>query len=191
MRQQYLDKKLIREQMQKLRNSLSYEEVREKSKNIHEILFALDDFKRADMIMTYVSFRNEVDTYGIINELLKADKKVVVPVCNTSKINLIPSRLLSIDELSFSHFGLMEPKGPYIRPVNPEEIDIILVPGLAFDKNKNRLGFGKGYYDRFLNQVRFDSLKIALAFHFQILDILPVESWDVPMDMIITEKGIV
>lgn len=185
------DKKLIRERMHKLRNSLSAEEVQSKSEKINDNLFALNYLKEANKIMTYVSFKNEVSTIGIIDKLIKMEKEVIVPICDTNEYTLIPSRILSLDELSLSYFGIMEPKEPFIRPVNPKDIDIILVPGLAFDKNRNRLGHGKGFYDRFLKDVRPNSLKIALAYDFQVLDSIPIENWDIPMDLIITEKAII
>lgn len=184
-------KKLIRERMHKQRNSLSFEEVREKSKKIKDTLFSLSYIKESNKIMTYVSFKNEVSTIDIINELLKMGKEIIVPICDTKDYTLIPSRILSMDELSVSYFGIMEPKEPFIRPVDPKDIDVILVPGLAFDRNRNRLGHGKGFYDRFLRGVKDDAIKIALAYDFQILDSIPVEDWDIPMDLIITNKGIV
>lgn len=191
MKELYFNKNLIRERMHKLRDSLSFEEVQNKSKKIKDTLFSLGYLQNSKKIMTYVSFKNEVSTIDIINELLKTEKEVIVPICDTNDYTLIPSKILSIDELSVSHFGIMEPKEPFIRPINPKDIDIILIPGLAFDKDRNRLGHGKGYYDRFLNRVRSDSLKIALAFDFQVLDSIPIENWDIPMDLIITEKGII
>lgn len=184
-------KKLIRERMHKQRNSLSFEEVREKSKKIKDTLFSLSYIKESNKIMTYVSFKNEVSTIDIINELLKMGKEIIVPICDTKDYTLIPSRILSMDELSVSYFGIMEPKEPFIRPVDPKDIDVILVPGLAFDRNRNRLGHGKGFYDRFLRGVKDDAIKIALAYDFQILDSIPAEDWDIPMDLIITNKGIV
>ena len=184
-------KKLIRERMHKQRNSLSFEEVREKSKKIKDTLFSLSYIKESNKIMTYVSFKNEVSTIDIINELLKMGKEIIVPICDTKDYTLIPSRILSMDELSVSYFGIMEPKEPFIRPVDPKDIDVILVPGLAFDRNRNRLGHGKGFYDRFLRSVKDDAIKIALAYDFQILDSIPAEDWDIPMDLIITNKGIV
>ena len=184
-------KKLIRERMHKQRNSLSFEEVREKSKKIKDTLFSLSYIKESNKIMTYVSFKNEVSTIDIINELLKMGKEIIVPICDTKDYTLIPSRILSMDELSVSYFGIMEPKEPFIRPVEPKDIDVILVPGLAFDRNRNRLGHGKGFYDRFLRGVKDDAIKIALAYDFQILDSIPAEDWDIPMDLIITNKGIV
>ena len=191
MKELDFNKNLIRERMHKLRDSLSFEEVQNKSKKIKDTLFSLGYLQNSKKIMTYVSFKNEVSTIDIINELLKTEKEVIVPICDTNDYTLIPSKILSIDELSVSYFGIMEPKEPFIRPINPKDIDIILIPGLAFDKDRNRLGHGKGYYDRFLNRVRSDSLKIALAFDFQVLDSIPIENWDIPMDLIITEKGII
>jgi len=185
------EKRALREQMQKLRSGLSSTEVQSKSEKIQKILYSINSFQKANKIMLYVSFRNEVDTINIIHRLLREQKEVVVPICIPDTCTLLPSKIMSFDELTISHFGIMEPKESFIRPVNPKDIDIILVPGLAFDKNRNRLGHGKGYYDRFLCYLRSDVLKVALAYHFQIIDAVPIEAWDVPMDLIITEKGIV
>ena len=93
------------------------------------------------------------------------------------------------DDLKISSYGILEPKKDKIKNISSDKIDLIIVPGVAFDLKGNRMGHGKGYYDRFLNLVK--STSIGLAFEFQIIENIPVESHDKPIDMIITEKRII
>jgi 5-formyltetrahydrofolate cyclo-ligase len=85
-------------------------------------------------------------------------------------------------------FGILEPRKESARIFNPEEIDLVIVPGVAFDEHRNRIGFGAGFYDRFLESVRPSCAKIGIAFEFQIYDEVPVEEHDIPLDLVITEK---
>ena len=97
-----------------------------------------------------------------------------------------PSQLLSFDELEPGYYGILTPKKEFIRYIDPKEIDLIIVPGAAFDRQGYRVGFGGGYYDRFLTDL--NCMKISIAFGLQIVDKVPREGHDLPVDMIITEK---
>ena len=101
---------------------------------------------------------------------------------------MIPSEITREADLKLNPFGYYEPKS--ISPVNIEEIELVIVPGVVFDKNLNRIGFGKGYYDKILNKLKPSAKKLAVAHEFQVLEIIPAEEHDVKMDMIITEKNI-
>ena len=147
--------------------------------------------KSCKTIMAYVDMPKEVKTDIIINTLLNMGKDVAVPVCVPASYELIASKILSLDELKSGHYGILEPKKEYLRPMAPDTFDVILVPGSAFDVYGNRIGHGKGYYDRFLSKVPQETLKIGLAFDYQILPRLPVEHYDIPVNCIITERGII
>ena len=186
-----LAKNGIRNRMKKLREEMPMDVLVEKSISISEYLLGLECIKAAKTIMAYVDMPKEVKTDIIINTLLNMGKDVAVPVCVPASYELIASKILSIDDLKSGHYGILEPKKEYLRPMAPDTFDVILVPGSAFDVYGNRIGHGKGYYDRFLSKVPQETLKIGLAFDYQILPRLPVEHYDIPVNCIITERGII
>lgn len=154
-------------------------------------LIELDIFQAAckkDRLMIYLSFGDEVQTTPLLTE-----RSVVVPYCENDTI--IPVRIFSRNDLEPSRFGILEPKrgvrNDVRHLVTPEELDVIIVPGLAFDKLGNRLGRGKGYYDRFLSRFSSNIISIGLAFEYQIVYRVPVDHWDCPVSMIVTEKQII
>ena len=185
------EKKKLRTEMQEQRNRLSEEEILDRSSKIKDQLNSLLTNNSYKNYMSYVSVRSEVRTIEIIKQLLKNKKNVSVPVCVPKTTELIASQIFHMNELVPSHFGLLEPKSDLIRPIEPETIEIVFVPGLAFDRKGNRLGYGKGYYDGFLKRVSPNTLKIGLAYSFQVIEKVPVDSADVPLDIIITENEII
>jgi len=187
-------KKTIRDEILKTRGQMSPDEVLDKSNSIKMKITELDEYKKSKMIMCYVDFKNEVMTGALIEYSLKQGKRVCVPVVinEKGKRDMLASELFDMEkDLETGSFGIREPKKTCIRPVNPEDIDLVIVPGLAFDLNKNRIGFGGGFYDRFLPKVRKDAFKVAVAYDFQIREKLPVEYYDMPVDMIVTESRII
>ena len=181
----------IRSKMKRLRNELTMDEVLDKSSSIQNLFNLFRSEHSIENYMSYVSIGNEVRTVGIIEKLLEEGKNVSVPLCIPETTGLVASRIYHLDELEPTYFGLLEPKKEFIRPVEPQAIEMILIPGLAFDRKGNRLGLGKGYYDRFLTRLSANVLKIGLAYRFQIIEEVPIGSWDVPLDIIITDKEII
>jgi 5-formyltetrahydrofolate cyclo-ligase len=179
-------KENLRKEIKEKRNKISKEENRRKSKKIKEILFNFKEFKEAKTILFYISYNGEVFTHDMIRESFLR-KNVIVPISNTKDQSLILSQLKSWDELTIGAYRILEPKKVKIRKINPDEIDLIIVPGIAFDKSGNRLGHGKGYYDKLLQNT--NATAIGLAFEFQIVDKVPTEGHDKPIDILITEKG--
>ncbi|MAE42636.1 5-formyltetrahydrofolate cyclo-ligase [Candidatus Woesearchaeota archaeon] len=174
------------------RKHLNKEEIKKKSELVKNNLYSLSDFKKAKNILFYVSFNNEVDTQGTIKELLKnKEKNIIVPYVEKNNPILQLSELHDLNELEPKTFDIMEPKGSCIREFNPEKIDMALVPGMVFDLKGHRIGYGYGYYDRFLKTVKNNLIKIGLAYDFQIINKIPEEEHDVPMDIIITDERIV
>ncbi|MEM2935073.1 MAG: 5-formyltetrahydrofolate cyclo-ligase [Candidatus Thermoplasmatota archaeon] len=176
-------KERIRKELLEKRNSLSTYEILEKSNIILNKLYELEEFLKANRIASYISFGSEVYTHGLIKEYSKK-KELFVPFIKNREIFL--ARINSWEELESGAYGILQPKNPRIENGN---IDLIIVPGIAFDENGNRIGYGKGYFDRLLK--KFFSKKIALAFDFQVLESIPNHTYDVKMDMIITEKRII
>src|SRR6056297_1105716 len=185
-----MDKQEIRNMVKKRRNSMSENEVTTKSKIIIEKLMDTKEFKNADNIMIFLSFNNEVYTYNLIEKCIQLGKRVIVPYTVKDTYEIIPTVLGNIEEdLKQTSYGYMEPKKEKLQPIDEKKIDLTVFPGLAFDKNMNRIGFGKGYYDRYLAKTRKDAKKIAVAYDYQVLEEIPSEVFDVKMDSIITDEN--
>ncbi|HPW99729.1 MAG TPA: 5-formyltetrahydrofolate cyclo-ligase [Sedimentibacter sp.] len=181
-------KKDLRKRILSIRNNMPGEDVVNNSRIIRDKIIGLDVFKQSKVIFIYMDFKNEVMTSDLIKHMLSEKKRVVVPYTDTVSTVLIPSEITGESDLKLNSFGYSEPKK--VSPVNIEEIDLVIIPGLVFDKNLNRIGFGKGYYDRILNKLKASARKVAVAHDFQVLEEIPAEEHDVKMDMIITEKSI-
>jgi 5-formyltetrahydrofolate cyclo-ligase len=161
---------------------------RERSRKVQEKLLSSNEYQNSKVVMAYVSLPTEVDTQEIIKETLERGKKLAVPSIDTVSQTMVATELTSIDDLAEGHFGIKEPKDGPAGAIKPEEIDLIVVPGRAFDKKNMRLGRGKGYYDKFLANKDLSSAKtIGLAFEFQVIDSLPSDPHDVPVYRVITE----
>lgn len=185
-------KKELRKSIIQERLEMSSETVAVKSMLIANRLFGLKEFQHAKAIMSYVDFRNEVSTEAIITAALSLGKRVFVPVCEPEGLRLIPSEIKEFpDDLVPGTWGILEPRPDAFRPVDPMEIDLVLVPGVAFDRLGNRLGYGAGYYDRFLPRLREGTPLIALAFALQVRDEVYSEAHDCPVDMVITEEQVI
>jgi len=165
-------------------------DVRAKSAAIWERLSVLKEFTAATRLLVYVSTGNEVDTQGLIRQLLAMGRQVCVPRFEAGTQGYAASELHDFDgELTAGKFGILEPKPGAVRSAALDRIDAALVPGLAFDETGNRLGRGLGHFDRLLRQT--SGAKIALAFDFQVLDEVPAEAHDARMDFIVTETRVV
>lgn len=182
----HLEKKKIREEILKGLHNISKDEKERKVKALKEKLFSLKEFKKAKCVMFYVSKHYEVDTHEMIDESIVMGKKVVVPITLKEEKMLKPSELKDREkELIKSHYGIHQPGEEHIRPVLLEEVNLMVVPGLAFDKNGHRLGHGGGYYDRFLEKAPPTVFTVGLAFGFQVVDELPTHTTDIPVNKIL------
>jgi 5-formyltetrahydrofolate cyclo-ligase len=173
------------------RDSLTSIERREKSALIGHRLLALDEFKKAKTCLLYASFRSEVITDSLIPLILEAQKRLVFPVIVKDKKEILLCEVKNgITDLLPSTYGIREPKLQKERLLSPDMIDLFLIPGVAFDLSGTRLGFGGGYYDRFLSKIS-DKPILALAYEIQITSNLPCEPSDIKMNKIITEERII
>ncbi|HMA83191.1 MAG TPA: 5-formyltetrahydrofolate cyclo-ligase [Candidatus Thermoplasmatota archaeon] len=184
-----INKEKIREQLRKQRTNKSKDFIIKNSERISENLCNLEAFKKADHILFYISYNGEVDTHNLLKKTISIDKKVYVPISNTTNHTLQLSHLSKFSDLSPGTYGILEPKKEKIKPTSIHEIDMVLVPGVAFDQFGHRLGQGGGYYDWFLSKT--DVISIGLAFEFQILKEIPLESHDQRVDLIATEKQLI
>ncbi len=153
---------------------------------------ALPEYVAAATVMLYVHMRDEVRTQPFLPLALAQKRRVVVPFCAGENLELF--HLESPGELEIGTFGILEPRpslrGLAERKVRPEEVDLVMVPGVAFDRRGGRAGHGKGYYDRLLRQVRPDATLVGVAYECQLVPEVPMLEHDVFMDAVITEKGI-
>ena len=180
------EKNLIRKQMKQLRADMTRTERFEKSMQIFEQLITVPEFKRADRIYTYVSMDNEIDTIMLIDYSLSLEKRVFVPRVSGRDMEFY--EISDISELSPGYMGIYEPD------INGREPDysrtgFMCMPGLAFDKSHNRIGYGGGFYDRYLS-VENKLYKAALAYEAELLESIPAQDGDVRPDMIVTEENI-
>lgn len=155
-----------------------------KSRRIKNKLFRTKVFKNAKKVMFYIALKGEVKTEEMIKEAIKLGKIIAVPVCEKLKrIVIRPCILDANTKLIKGLYGVCEPAAK--RYIHPEILDLVIVPGVAFDKNGNRLGRGKGCYDRFLNILPEKTPTIGLAFDFQILPSIPASTRDVSVQKVI------
>lgn len=188
-----MDKQSLRNRIQRLRGQLTEEERQRFSLEICRQVSAISQYQRAKTILYFMSFRSEVETRPLILEGLAQQKKVILPLTDIDQQKLSFSELRNLaTELQIGAYGICEPKAEYIRTVSAREIDLVLTPGLVFDETGYRIGYGGGYYDRFLGSLRKKPFLIALAFELQVLHTpLPVEEFDIPVDLIVTERRVI
>lgn len=186
-----MNKSEIRKRVVAWRKTLSWEDVIKRSQQIGVRLFSLSEFRQAKRILFYVSYDNEVYTHEMIKHALRYRKQIFVPMSQVEQYTLTISELVDFElDLIPATYGILEPKPECIRPANPKELNMVIVPGIAFDIQGNRLGHGVGYYDNFLRFLPPHIMTIALAFTEQIIDELPKTERDVPINKIITENKI-
>jgi len=159
------------------------EERNHKSRLITGKLLRNKFFKKAKIVMFYIAFGGEVNTVEMIREAQKIGKVICVPICKKDKEIMQPAILENNAKLKKGPYGVYEPATENL--VKPEDLDLIIVPGLAFDRKGNRLGRGKGYYDRFLGSLSNKTHSIGLAFDFQILPLIPTTIFDVSVKQLI------
>lgn len=177
------------------RKGLTTEIVQEKSQSILKGLTLLDSYQKAGIVMCYMDFRNEVMTSKIIENCLELGKRTVIPCSVVTPEGHAGLRIYEIKDpgcdVCPGKYGILEPDSKKLDEIRPEEIDMVLVPGVVFDINRFRVGYGAGYYDRFLKTVRKDCFKAGLAFDLQVVEEVPAGSHDIRMDVVVTESRII
>ena len=180
-----IEKKLIRKEVFARRKAAALDSIELWSKIIAEKVFKTDLYKNANTIYTYVAYNREVETKYIIDQAWKDGKAVAVPRVEGDVMNFY--LLTSYDELESGCMGILEPKSS-CSPAN-DEAALMIMPGVAFDRKKNRIGYGGGFYDKYLES--HPGLgRLAVAFEFQFMDEVPTEPTDICPEMIITEDAI-
>lgn len=187
-------KKDIRKEILDKRNGLIKDEVVGKSIRITDKLTSFEKFKDSRIIMAYMDFKNEVMTGFLTEHCLKLGKTLAFPLIESfqgiKKICAYEPKDHT-NGLKPGTFGILEPVGELSRKIDPKEIDMVIVPGVAFDTKGNRIGYGAGYYDVFLKEVKDGCLKVGIAFELQVIENIPKEEHDVSLDAIVTESRVV
>ncbi|KDR94838.1 5-formyltetrahydrofolate cyclo-ligase [Peptoclostridium litorale DSM 5388] len=188
-----IDKSSFRKNALSERSNMPDRAVCKKSDSIFNALVSMNEFKKAQNIMLYVDFKNEVKTDRLIRHIIDSGKNAIVPISVIKGRKLIPSLLKDPDaELAVSTYGVKEPKKEFTRPFDKDSIDIVIVPGVAFGENGCRMGYGAGFYDRFIHSIQNNSLvTIGVAFELQVYDFIPCDDHDIILDYIVTENRII
>ncbi len=170
-------------------SELSLPHYEDMSYQIAQKFYNDQDWKEASTIAITISKAPEVDTFQIIRKGWEQGKRIVVPKCEPKSRGLDFRQLTRFTQLESVYYGLLEPIVSDTDTVKPEEIDLVVVPGLAFSESGYRLGFGGGYYDRFL--ANYQGNTVSLAFKNQIVTEIPTEEHDIPVKKIISNEEVI
>lgn len=179
-----MDKKQLRKQIRERKKEFSLSEKIELSRPVFEKIEKEELFKEAKVVLLYYSMDDEVYTHDFVEKHYKT-KTILLPCVDGD--DLILRQYLGIESMKAGEqFGILEPVGKEFNDL--EKIDLMIIPGVAFDKEKNRLGRGRGFYDRLLKTV--NATKIGVCFDFQVVEQVPTEDFDVKMDVVISTTNI-
>ena len=186
------ERQMLRNKILGARDLLSASERHEKSSSAIQNFWSLPEMKRWSTLFVYVNFRSELETLELIRLCLSQGKRVAVPLVDASTVSMIPLLIQDPEkDLVPGYYGIPEPDPQKSLRVAAREIDAAVIPGSVFDIQGGRLGYGGGYYDRFLVNDAPQAKRIGLAFEIQVVEKVPIEPHDQPLDILITEKGIV
>ncbi len=178
-------KKAIRSEILAKRRNCPIEVIMQNSELIAHKLFSLSQWQEADTVYAYMDYQGEVQTKQMILESLKHGKRVALPKVIGREMFFY--YIHSFDDVTAGYRGIAEPTTTEIASA---DAPFVIVPGVAFDRNRNRMGYGGGYYDRYFVNVP-DACLVAIAHPFQILEQIPMEKTDIPMDCVITPEGMI
>ena len=175
------------------RDALSPEEIAERSHRIAERVMAMPEWREAEAVLGYYSFKSEVRTEELLQAALDQGKRLALPRVNTQRreLDLFYVPALGEPYLRPGTWGILEPVPQLCESAALEDIDLILVPGVAFDLSGGRIGYGGGFYDRLLKKLRPGQTAIALAFEVQIVDRVPLAWFDQKVPVIVTEERVI
>ncbi|MBZ5749742.1 MULTISPECIES: 5-formyltetrahydrofolate cyclo-ligase [Metabacillus] len=184
-----MDKNYLRSLIKNKLANMTDNEFWQYSGDIHKQLFSLPEWKIAQTIAVTISTGREVDTTHIIEKAWQEKKNIVVPKCHPEMKTMDFRLITSFNQLERVFFGLLEPKVEETEKVNPNQIELMIVPGIVYDRRGYRIGYGGGYFDRYLPHYKNQTL--SLAFSSQIVDIVPTEAHDIAVSALITEDGVI
>lgn len=175
-----MDKKELRKQIREKKRAMTPEEIQSASQKLKELFLATEQYRRANTVYGYLPYNQEVRTVPILEQTLADGKRVAVPKIFGDEMKFI--YLTDLTQVAEGYAGIPEPVAD--APVADDPTALVLMPGLAFDKEGHRVGYGGGFYDKFLTQEP-EHPTVALCYDFQILEELPTEEFDVPVDLVL------
>jgi len=184
------NKALIRKETLKIRDSIDPETKKIKDREIEKRLLDQKEFEIAKNIMFFASFRSEPDTFRIMEKSIHMGKRIILPKVNREKHELLLYEILDVRELTPGFMNIPEPEVSEGRRFSAEDLDLMIVPGVAFGWKGERIGYGGGYYDRLIHRIKRRPPLIAIAYEEQILEEVPLLDHDIKMDKIITDKRV-
>lgn len=183
-------KKQLRQDLLSKRKALTPDEKTALDSAILHHLTTLPELQAARTILAYLDFRGEVDSGGLIEWALSHGKTICAPVTVVEERRLIPVKMRSLQDVKLGAYDIREPIMTDDNVADVQDIDCVILPGVGFDRQGGRLGYGGGYYDRFLPRLKPDVPKIAVAYELQVLPEVPLEPHDTLLDALVTEKGV-
>jgi 5-formyltetrahydrofolate cyclo-ligase len=187
-----IEKEQFRRYILRLRDRQSVTDIEQKSLEIIDQVLHFHEYVRARGIACYVSKDSEVDTRPLIRRALDANKRVLVPVVKKGDIDLFFSELKDLGrELAPGSFSIPEPRPEFLRPESLDTVDVLFVPGIVWDKEGYRLGWGRGYFDRVLRSLPEHVRSVGLSFNLQFVNRVPRDQFDLPVNTVVTESRVV
>jgi len=183
-----ISKKEIRKFVIEKRGKLSKRDKNSFDEKIYTKVKNLRAYKEAEVIFTFISFGSEVDTLRLISDALKEGKVVAVPWIKKEKKLMEAKVIRNLEDMHPGIYGILEPS-PEAESLDPQSIDLIITPGVAFDNKGGRIGYGGGYYDKFLAEANSSVPKIALSYELQRVEDIPLEPFDIKVTALITEEN--
>ena len=182
----------IRREIALKRLAMSEDKCLARSLAIEQNLFSLPEFVARKTIAFYMALDREVQTRGMIRQAIGLGKQALIPKINGEEGHFVWSEIRDIDrEVTRGTFGILEPREHYLRIIPCKAIELVIVPGVAFDVEGRRIGFGRGYYDRMLAQLEETCFRVGLAFELQIVPEIPHLEHDIPVHKLITEERLI
>lgn len=182
-----MTKQQVREEMKIRRRAISFQEREERNQKIRQNLLELEEVRNTEEIFPFVSYGTEVDTIELITLFLQQQKRVAVPKVSGKDMDFY--KITALKQLQPGYQGILEPA---VCELMRAEKGVMLLPGLAFDRKRNRIGYGGGFYDRYLAEKAGEKLiTVAAAYDFQVVDNLPAESFDWKPDIIVTDCQVI
>jgi 5-formyltetrahydrofolate cyclo-ligase len=182
-----VEKTALRGRMRRIRGAIPPEERGHRSASIQNRLLELDEFRAAHMVLLFYSFGSEVATGALAERILASGERLLLPFLTPQGMEA--AEVFPGDPLLPSGYGPREPSSRH--PMNPEEVDLVITPGLAFDRRGFRLGYGGGHYDRYLSRLRPETIRIGLAYSEQLVDRVPGEPADQRVHLIVTDSEVI
>ena len=187
-----VEKENLRRYMLRLRDRQSVGEIEQNSQVIIDQVLHLHEYVRARAIACSVNNASEVNTRPLIRTTLDQEKRVLIPVVKKGDIELFYSEIKDLgSELAPGTFGILEPKPENVHPVSLDTVDVMFVPGIVWDREGYRLGWGRGYFDRVIKNLPQHVRSAGLAFNMQLIGKVPRDQFDVPVDIVVTESRVI